>query len=670
MVSIILWWLGLAFFSWAAFPLVRRVLVRFPDLGYPFAKTLGLIGVSYLTWLGGLGHFLPFTRVGILGLGLGLGILTRALFPSPPSFRHPQRQLIITQEILFIVVFLSLLFIRAHQPDIRGLEKFMDYGFVQSIVKTRFFPPPDMWFAGKTINYYYFGHLSAATLIKLTAVPPEFGYNFMLATIAGIAFTSTASLAAYLTGWLTPRRRFPLGWGLISAALVTFGGNQQLLYHLFTQGSLRDYWYPDATRFIVEKFGAADNTIHEFPGYSFIVADLHGHLNGLPLVLFALALALGLMFRKSTWKKELFSLVLFGFIMGTAFMTNAWDLPIYYLFFGLLLLARSWPFRLSLRWFGQIARLLLSALFVSLITILPFLATFENIAQGIVSVDFHSPPWMLGYLWGLPLVVTIVYFWFWPQLPKNKRLYFTALLIGGWLLILLPEIIRIKDIYHFKHQRANTMFKLTYQAFIVFHLLVGPILSRLVSLKRLAAWPVLILIFAATAVSLSYPYFGFTSYYFSPPRHPPTLNGMDFLARAYPDDYQAVLWLRANTSGQPVVLEAVGESYSDFARVSTFTGLPTVVGWPVHEWLWRSDSVQPYQRQSEVALMFTEPEGKTAQALFASYRVTYVFVGHLERLAYPKLNKTFFEENATAVFRQGETTVYKLENFLDTEVQT
>ena len=38
------------------------------------------------------------------------------------------------------------------------------------------------------------------------------------------------------------------------------------------------YWYPNATRFI-------HNTIHEFPLYSFVVSDLHGHVLDIPIVL-------------------------------------------------------------------------------------------------------------------------------------------------------------------------------------------------------------------------------------------------------------------------------------------------------------------------------------------------------------------------------------------------
>src|SRR3989304_5981669 len=47
------------------------------------------------------------------------------------------------------------------------------------------------------------------------------------------------------------------------------------------------YWYANATRFI-------PFTIHEFPSYSFVVSDIHGHVLSIPFVLLAIGLLITL----------------------------------------------------------------------------------------------------------------------------------------------------------------------------------------------------------------------------------------------------------------------------------------------------------------------------------------------------------------------------------------
>ena len=51
------------------------------------------------------------------------------------------------EEALFLCGLILWSYIRGLQPDIHGLEKFMDYGFVNTILRTGFMPPQDMWFA-------------------------------------------------------------------------------------------------------------------------------------------------------------------------------------------------------------------------------------------------------------------------------------------------------------------------------------------------------------------------------------------------------------------------------------------------------------------------------------------------------------------------------------------
>jgi len=55
-----------------------------------------------------------------------------------------------------------------------------------------------MWFTPFAINYYYFGHLATAVLIRLSGVPANIAFNLMLSSIFAFCFTETFSLGANL----------------------------------------------------------------------------------------------------------------------------------------------------------------------------------------------------------------------------------------------------------------------------------------------------------------------------------------------------------------------------------------------------------------------------------------------------------------------------------------
>ena len=80
-----------------------------------------------------------------------------------------------------------------------------------------------------------------------------------------------------------------------------------------------------------------------------------------------------------------------------------------------------------------------------------------------------------------------------------------------------------------------------------------------------------------------------------------TLDGNAYLARDHPDDFAAIQWLRQNVPDQTVILETTGDPYSYFARFSSNTGLPTVLGWANHEGLWRGHDNTVMERRDACA---------------------------------------------------------------------
>jgi uncharacterized membrane protein len=119
--------------------------------------------------------------------------------------------------------------------------------------------------------------------------------------------------------------------------------------------------------------------------------------------------------------------------------------------------------------------------------------------------------------------------------------------------------------------------------------------------------------------------------------------------------------MNQNILGQPVILEAVGDSYTTFNQVSVATGLPTVQGWIVHEWLWRGGYDQPAARQQEVAKVYESSNLEEVRSIIDKYQIKYIFVGDKEYEKYGQIDIDKFEKiNAKVVFQSGKTYLFQL----------
>lgn len=147
-----------------------------------------------------------------------------------------------------------------------------------------------------------------------------------------------------------------------------------------------------------------------------------------------------------------------------------------------------------------------------------------------------------------------------------------------------------------------------------------------------------------------------------------TLNATNYLETAISDDAAAIRWLNDNVEGQPIILEASGDSYQDYDnRVSAMTGLPTVLGWYVHEWLWRNDLEEENQRKEDVQTIYTSSNADQIKSLIEKYKISYLFIGSCEYEKYGEINSELLASIGKVVFRQSETTIIEVSNGTMTE---
>lgn len=657
---------GLWQFIGAPFLLVR-LKDRFADGGWAFGRLVGWLCISLIIWFVAHTGFAVNQSAFIWIVTLGLGVVAHRHWRMHQAyirkFWQTKRSLIIATELCFLFGFLVLPLIRGFHPQIFDLEKFMDAGLMISYTKSPTLPLMDMWLAGEKFNYYTFGHFMGAVASQFWNIPVPVSYNILLGLVCGLVLCQTFGLVGTFVAatFQKSTQRAVIAAGIVGVLMVAIGGNGHAAWYLAKNHSFEGYWYPDATRFI-------DRTIHEYPSYSFIVSDLHAHVWSLPIVLLTLAaIAYWLVsiyfygqkgFARSEWWQ---SALVVGVLLGVLMMTSSWDTAIYSLLLGVvgILLLASQP-----KSFG---RLVISAILIVLLLIVTssmWWLNFESISEGVWIAKEQSPLWQLAVLWGPHVLTSAVAlgfaFWAWRQAKQESPwlLLIMAVVTTAVILLILPELIFVKDIYP-NHPRANTMFKLTFQAFVMMGLVVGWLAGwsqgALQKLPKFAfavkGW-LLVLLMAV----LLYPYFGYRDYYDRLKTYH-GLDGLQWLQEQHPDDYAAIVWLNQTVVGRPHIVEAVGESYTTFARVATFTGLPTVLGWRVHEWLWRGGFEIPGQRTEEVRKVYEEPLTAETARILNQYQVRYIFIGDKEREAYKAMDEVGLKSLGATVFQSGKTTI-------------
>jgi YYY domain-containing protein len=717
MRDILAWVLATEILGLAVLPLLRAFFGNRRDAAL-LSRPLGLAIVAYLGWSLALVVPIGFRRVSLLiALGAVAAVswiarrrTTQAETGPNAAIRGPvwgdEEKL---AAILFWVPTGIFLLIRAVGPAIVGAEKFMDLAFLNSIARYPGTPPADPWMSGQTINYYYWGYLLAAAQAKLSGVPPLVAYNLALATFAGFSFVTAACLGLRLS-------RGDLKVGVGAGFLSVFAGNLAGAFDAWANPFAADFDYWHASRVIgPDQF----KTINEFPFFTFFHADLHPHLLAFPFFLAAFAVVhrwiqSGVPGTKKSWLWIFFV----ALVCGTARAANFWNLPamaVLLLVGGIFLSTRGE--RLP-RFGAAVGGAVLGAavFLLSLILFYMYSSSFQLENRGLGRTTMFSGAIEHLGVWGILFALCAAGLWprsapragedaeaasrrrdfavtlaagaalaagfllKMPAMPLVLLLAFFALravgrsfradppdpegVFAGFLVLLALgmiggcELVYHRDTYGQDLQRMNTIFKYYHQAWPLLGIGSAVFVGRAwnaASASRRRIWNVGLSALAVLAILWP---LNVTISRIRQKSGPLSLDAAGPLAKRSAGDAAVVAWLLKNAPIGAVVLEASGDPYTEFARISSHTGVPTVMGWANHELLWRNSDAEVQERLLRVRNFYSGRDPRSAWDTIQKYGVTYVVVGEMERNAYPNAELVGTYPFLKPAFSTPDTTIY------------
>ncbi|GMQ78379.1 MAG: DUF2298 domain-containing protein [Anaerolineae bacterium] len=237
------------------------------------------------------------------------------------------------------------------------------------------------------------------------------------------------------------------------------------------------------------------------------------------------------------------------------------------------------------------------------------------------------------------------------------------LILTASLLTITPEFVYIRDNFG---QRLNTVFKFYYQAWILFGVSALYGIAYLLRHFRFSGIVAGGAYGLALIISLLFPWYAIQSRgleYRGPleseERIEATLDGLAYLERNDLDEKEVINWFSNNIEGVPVIVEAVGGQYSSFGRIASSTGLPTLLGWPGHEYQWRGSTPEPAAREAAVKTIYESADFEETSKVLNQYNVSFIVFGPRERSTYLPAALDKFDQFLEVAYRNNGFTVYR-----------
>ena len=506
MLDALRWLITVELIGLAAFPLAFYLLPRLADRGFTLSKPLGILLVSYLFWLLGLAH-IPTVQPIAIALVLLMAALSAYIayrnFDELRDFITREWRTIVIAEAIFLVFFIGWTLFRSYDPFINHTEQPMDLALLSASINSQVGHPEDPWLRGEPISYYYFGYWMMGALSQISAIQSHISYNLAMALIpamsamgifgivfnmvrmdkarSGVAGTDSmstvrASVSAALAD--STHRKLAIIAGIAAALFLVIVANLEgvlefmRLNGMGSQGfydwirindlpgpivtppqswTPPDFWWWFHASRVINTFDGVhfiDNTIQEFPFFSFLLGDMHPHVMSIPFIALFIGIALNIYRLPSDFWRNYRSVYPYAIVLTAALVlgglgfNNLWDMPTFAaLLIGILALkayreGSDIPQSIALAFFPVgLAILALAALMYS-----PYLLDINAGVNGIGVVITHTRAIHMFIVWGLFLtaITPFLLATFWQTTVQRdwaaQTLTAGALAFAPWLL--------------------------------------------------------------------------------------------------------------------------------------------------------------------------------------------------------------------------------------------
>lgn len=718
LIDILIWWLALELIGLFAFPVSAYFCRNLFDKGYSLSKPLGLLLITYFNWI--ISLFTGYSLYSILVSFFIVGLISLLFYMKKEQIPLNKRY-ILKFEALFLIAFFFFAIIRAFSPDIywTGGEKFMDMTFINSLLRTTEFPPFDPWMSGNGMYYYYFGYMIVSNLIRITGILPSVAFTLATASFFALSFSTAFGIGFNLT----ERIKYGIFTGFFVAIAGNLVGFIQLMDIIRKENVMEgilsfNYWtssrvIPDTiNEFPYFSFLHGDVHAHMI-SITFQLLILLLLLNIMRSdsldwsSLLITGLSIGFLYPLNTWDYPVYLVLAILIIVSHQFLLifskRKKDLSKSIFQIGTMA-ALSYllylPYHLSYKIDKTILMvpsgrtslifyIAVSGLFLFLI--ISFILRNSKYPDNIFDTNNYFSKFSYALLL-IAAMITIIegklfildgiqnpktsefelLILLFPVLllsiraiskEKNENNVFILILImTGALISIFCEFFYVQDALGSGNPsliRLNTVFKFYLQNWVIWGICAGYIVfmfrDDLNSKRTWGICAVVLILMAAI-----YPVFatieksgGFKAV--------PELDGAAYVKKEHPQDYQSILWFR-NITGKPIVLQAPGELYEWNTAITTFSGLPTVIGWAGHELNWRFPKRNEIDmRWSDASRIYSSRDIREVKELLNKYNVSYIYFGEAEgkkygRPALFRAHPDMFPE----VFEYGDVVVFMI----------